>query len=113
MLLVPHERGIHVVSPERNGSAIPVKFARSSVETAWSQGDGTLLELAEKAGLAPAFGCRSGICGTCKVRIISGHVDYLEEPLAEHGEGEILLCCSVPGNGQPQNGERSALVLDV
>jgi ferredoxin-NADP reductase/phenylpropionate dioxygenase-like ring-hydroxylating dioxygenase large terminal subunit len=105
---------LHSKAPaDRNGSAIPVKFARSSVETPWSTGDGTLLELAEKAGLAPAFGCRSGICGTCKVRIISGLVDYLEEPLAERGEGEILLCCSVPRKGQPQNGEHSALVLDV
>jgi choline monooxygenase len=100
-------------SADQNGSAIHVKFARSSVETPWSHGDGTLLELAEKAGLAPAFGCRSGICGTCKVRIISGSVDYLEEPLADHGPDEILLCCSVPRKSQPQNGEGSALVLDV
>src|ERR1700733_1138174 len=100
-------------SADRNGTAIHVKFARSSIETPWSHDDGTLLELAEKAGLAPAFGCRSGICGTCKVRIISGLVEYLEEPLAERGHGEILLCCSVPQKGQPQNGEHSALILDV
>jgi ferredoxin-NADP reductase/phenylpropionate dioxygenase-like ring-hydroxylating dioxygenase large terminal subunit len=100
-------------SADRNGTAIHVKFARSSIETPWSHDDGTLLELAEKAGLAPAFGCRSGICGTCKVRIISGLVEYLEEPLAQRGHGEILLCCSVPQKGQPQNGEHSALILDV
>jgi ferredoxin-NADP reductase len=100
-------------SADRNGTAIHVKFARSSIETPWSHDDGTLLELAEKAGLAPAFGCRSGICGTCKVRIISGVVEYLEEPLADRGHGEILLCCSVPRKDQSQNGEHSALILDV
>ena len=41
--------------------------------------------------LAPPFGCRSGICGTCKTRIVRGAVDYLDEPLADRGEGEILL----------------------
>lgn len=76
--------------------SVSVRFVRSELEAAWQPGDGTLLEFAEKAGLAPAFGCRSGICGSCKTRIIAGGVDYLEEPLAPHGHDEILLCCSVP-----------------
>ena len=28
----------------------------------------TLLELAEAAGLSPAYACRSGICGSCATR---------------------------------------------
>jgi len=92
-----------------------VKFARSGTETAWSREDGTLLELAEEAGLAPPFGCRSGICGTCKTRIVTGAVDYLDEPLADRAEGEILLCCSVPrkAQGENQNGGRPDVVLDL
>jgi ferredoxin-NADP reductase/phenylpropionate dioxygenase-like ring-hydroxylating dioxygenase large terminal subunit len=76
--------------------AVPVRFARSAVTAEWSRDKGTLLELAEAVGLAPVFGCRSGICGTCATRITSGAVDYVEEPLAPRREGQVLLCCSVP-----------------
>jgi hypothetical protein len=102
-------------SENHSASTIRVKFARSGTETAWSREDGTLLELAEEVGLAPAFGCRSGICGTCKTRIISGAVDYLDEPLADRGEGEILLCCSVPrkAEGGNQNGKGPEVILDL
>jgi carnitine monooxygenase subunit len=111
-VLKPEFPGRHTEDP--SGAALPVKFARSGVETTWSRADGTLLELAEEVGLAPAFGCRSGICGTCKTRLISGEVDYLDEPLAELGKGEILLCCSVPRKAAAanQNGRGGEVVLD-
>jgi ferredoxin-NADP reductase/phenylpropionate dioxygenase-like ring-hydroxylating dioxygenase large terminal subunit len=101
-------------SEDHAAGAIRVKFARSGIETTWSREDGTLLELAEEVGLAPAFGCRSGICGTCKTRIISGGVDYLDEPLADRREGEILLCCSVPRKveGANHNGSGGEVILD-
>jgi antitoxin MazE len=76
--------------------AATVRFAKSGVTAQWSRDSGTLLELAEAVGLAPVFGCRSGICGTCATRIISGAVDYIEEPLAPRREGQVLLCCSTP-----------------
>ena len=102
-------------SEERSASAALVKFARSGTEIVWSREDGTLLELAEEAGLAPAFGCRSGICGTCKTKIVQGAVDYLNEPLADRGEGEILICCSVPRKAQEESGnpERPDVILDL
>ncbi len=99
---------------ERRTGSVRVKFAKSAIETEWSHADGTLLELAEEVGLAPAFGCRSGICGTCKTKIASGAVDYLEEPLADRGEGEILLCCSVPRrSAENQSGEGPDVILDL
>jgi carnitine monooxygenase subunit len=88
--------------------AVPVRFARSSITAEWVRSKGTLLELAESVGLAPVFGCRSGICGTCATRIVSGAVDYLEEPLAPRGESQVLLCCSVPA--APAGG---GIVLDL
>jgi ferredoxin-NADP reductase/phenylpropionate dioxygenase-like ring-hydroxylating dioxygenase large terminal subunit len=102
-------------SEERGASTVLVKFSRSGVETEWSREDGTLLELAEEVGLAPAFGCRSGICGTCKTPILQGAVDYLDEPLADRGEGNILLCCSVPRKTQreSQTGKVPDLILDL
>lgn len=100
---------------ERHAGSVRVKFARSAIEANWSQEDGTLLELAEEVGLAPAFGCRSGICGTCRTKIVSGAVDYLEEPLADRGEQEILICCSTPrkSEGGKEDGEGVEVILDL
>jgi ferredoxin-NADP reductase/phenylpropionate dioxygenase-like ring-hydroxylating dioxygenase large terminal subunit len=78
---------------------VPVRFVRSDADADWSRDRGTLLEFAESLGIAPNFGCRSGICGTCTTRILGGAVDYIEEPVAPRGTGEVLLCCSVPRRG--------------
>jgi len=83
------------ISASDDGS-VPIRFAKSGITAEWSRDKGSLLEFAEAVGLAPVFGCRSGICGTCATRITSGAVDYIEEPLAPRGEGQVLLCCSVP-----------------
>jgi ferredoxin-NADP reductase/phenylpropionate dioxygenase-like ring-hydroxylating dioxygenase large terminal subunit len=85
-----------------------VRFAASGVEVVWQPEDGTLLELAEAAGIAAPFGCRSGICGTCRTALTHGAVDYLEEPLAARAGDEVLLCCAVPRRARaagPQRGE--------
>jgi len=79
--------------------AVPVRFVKANTGGDWSRDRGTLLEFAESVGLAPKFGCRSGICGTCTTRIVSGAVDYIEDPVAPRGPGEVLLCCSVPRPG--------------
>lgn len=100
---------------ESAGPTVAVRFDRSGIETTWSSHQGTLLQLAQFAGLNPEFGCRSGICGICRTRIKSGTVDYVEDPSAPHGDDEVLICCATPrsmtnkescGNAQP-------LVLDL
>ena len=48
-----------------------ITFARSGIAV---PSVGTVLETAEAAGLAPAFGCRRGICGTCTATKSSGVV---------------------------------------
>jgi len=100
---------------ERAAGVARVRFAKSGVDTMWSREKGTLLELAEEAGLAPAFGCRSGICSTCKIKISSGAVDYLEEPLASWEKSEVLLCCSVPRQapGRLPDGYEPDVILDL
>ncbi len=92
---------------------VAVRFAESDVEVQWSPEKGTLLELAEQAGLAPAFSCRSGVCGTCATRMLCGAVDYLEEPSAPLGEDEVLICCATPrpGAGAASCGEDQGTVL--
>ncbi len=94
--------------------AVPIRFAKSAVSAEWSHDKGTLLELAEAVGLAPVFGCRSGICGTCATRITSGAVEYIEEPLAPRADGHVLLCCSVPASeAATSGGVHPGIVLDL
>jgi ferredoxin-NADP reductase/predicted pyridoxine 5'-phosphate oxidase superfamily flavin-nucleotide-binding protein len=68
----------------------------AQVEQPWSEGDGSLLEFAESHGLTPEYGCRSGQCGSCKAKLISGKVSYDQEITSEVGVDEVLLCCAVP-----------------
>jgi ferredoxin-NADP reductase/phenylpropionate dioxygenase-like ring-hydroxylating dioxygenase large terminal subunit len=96
------------------GETVGVQFARSGVAAQWSNASGTLLELAESVGLAPVFGCRSGICGSCGVRVSDGAVVYIEEPLAPCEPGVVLLCSSIPRRSPAQAGATGAdLTLDL
>ena len=92
-----------------------VRFAVSNVEAEWSPERGTLLELAEAAGLHPNFGCRSGVCGTCATHIRCGAVDYVETPAAPRAEGDVLLCCATPRStsGSGTCGDRHGVILDL
>ncbi len=73
-----------------------VHFSKSGI-TATMGGDvRTLLELAEDAGLAPDFSCRSGICNTCRCTLVEGKVSYVEEPLETPPAGQVLICCARP-----------------
>ena len=75
-----------------------VHFDGSGFSQAWSKGEGTLLELAEAHGLAPEYGCRSGSCGACAVKLTAGEVAYPVAPSAPHGEDEALICCAMPAS---------------
>lgn len=79
---------------------IAVVFAKSGKSADWRPSAGSLLELAEASGLQPAHSCRSGVCGTCAVRVLAGAVDYIDAPLAApSAPGEVLICCSRPHVG--------------
>ena len=87
--------------------AVKVLFATSGKDARWEPGTGTLLELAEARGLNPEFSCRGGSCGTCKTRLSSGQVHYLNTPAQRLEADEVLICCAVPAQGS------ETLVLDV
>jgi ferredoxin-NADP reductase/ferredoxin len=81
-----------------------VRFQKSGIEARWVASAVTLLEFAESLGLRPEFSCRVGVCNTCQSRLLSGEVEYIEEPLDMPDEGEALLCCSRP---------KTDIVLDI
>jgi glycine betaine catabolism B len=71
-----------------------IRFNRSNVE-AEMDGDTTVLEAAEATAIELPFECRSGICGQCKTRLLSGTVVMDSEDAltaAEKAHGWILAC---------------------
>lgn len=61
----------------------------------------TVLAAGLAAGFAMPYSCRTGVCTTCKGRIVEGKVDYgvtIEKalPTAEREAGHALLCVAKP-----------------
>lgn len=59
----------------------------------------TLLDACLRAGVWLPHACLHGLCGTCKVDVVEGHVDHGESsPFAlmdfERDEGKTLACCA-------------------
>ncbi|ABI90965.1 2Fe-2S iron-sulfur cluster binding domain protein [Burkholderia ambifaria AMMD] len=88
-------------------ASVPVVFRRSARDAAWTPADGRLLEFAEGQGVAVPSECRSGSCGTCATRVLSGAVDYVQSHDAPVEPGCALLCVA-----QPAEGATEPLVLD-
>lgn len=55
--------------------------------------DENLLEALERTGHEVEYQCRSGYCGSCRTKIVSGKVSYADTPLAFVAPNEILPCC--------------------
>lgn len=71
-----------------------VTFARSDVSAPLPERK-TVLDVAESVGVPIDYQCRSGICGTCRCKLLSGHVtmpvrDALTD--GDEAEGYILAC---------------------
>jgi len=73
-----------------------VSFAKSDLTAPFDPRALNLLEFAEDLGFSPPFNCRSGSCGACATRKLSGATRYAEEPTAVVADNEILICCAVP-----------------
>jgi CDP-4-dehydro-6-deoxyglucose reductase len=61
----------------------------------------TVLAAALREGIVIAYGCRSGVCGTCKGSLLEGSVDYgtyQEQAMteAERAAGKALFCQARP-----------------
>jgi ring-1,2-phenylacetyl-CoA epoxidase subunit PaaE len=105
-------------------AASPVRPATAAVETAASAqellatvsvtmdgrrrtfpmapGDASVLDAAERAGLELPFSCRSGICATCRVRVVAGKVDMMHNIALAQWEldaGFVLCCQARPTTG--------------
>lgn len=57
-----------------------VVFAKSGITVRWDGEARHLLGLAERAGLNPGFGCRSGSCQTCICAVLEGEIGSSRAP---------------------------------
>jgi ferredoxin len=72
-----------------------VSFERSGLRA--DNSGTTLLEQAEAAGLAPAYGCRMGICHSCtQIKTTGCTRDIRTGDTDTDPDTEIQLCVSVP-----------------
>ncbi|MGN6233259.1 MAG: FAD-binding oxidoreductase [Trinickia sp.] len=58
-----------------------------------------VLDAAKRAGVRLPASCTQGMCGTCKVKLVSGQVDMRHNGgirQREIDQGMVLLCCSKP-----------------
>lgn len=85
----------NMIAVIENDSTTPsLTFVRSGKSAAVSA-DKTVLDIAEELGVNLDFDCRAGICGTCKVKRLSGHVLMdSEDGLTDVDRtGDLILSC--------------------
>jgi ferredoxin-NADP reductase/uncharacterized protein YcbX len=90
--------GGRVGRKEKDPTEHGIRFARSGLATIVSA-DVTILEAALSAGISVDHGCRAGVCGRCKVKLIGGEVaidsDFVLTP-EQKAAGMILACQAHP-----------------
>lgn len=101
---VPRPAGLSPEAGRLSVATQPVRFLQSGRTLDWTGQHDTLLEFAESNGIAIDSGCRSGQCGSCETRLVSGEVGYLQRPTWEVTQGYCLPCVCTPS---------SALELDA
>jgi ferredoxin-NADP reductase len=73
-----------------------VTFRKTGTARPWDASCGTLLDLAEQAGVAIASGCRTGNCGTCLLTMHEGAVNYVQTPGTPPEPQTCLACIAQP-----------------
>lgn len=80
------------------GTPVEVRFQRSGRTLTWTGQDASLLDFAERHGIAVESGCRSGGCGSCETRLLQGQVQYGQAPDHDVTAGHCLLCVGQPAS---------------
>jgi ferredoxin-NADP reductase/DMSO/TMAO reductase YedYZ heme-binding membrane subunit len=87
-----HRNGVD--DHEVDNAAGSLRFARSE-KLITDLGGKTILEIAEQQGISLPYDCRSGICGQCKTKLVSGTVTMEAEDAldaVDRANGLILAC---------------------
>ena len=95
---VPVPFGLPAEAPTEPEAVTPIRFALSEVDAGCVSGQ-TVLQTARASGVRIPAACEFGLCGTCKVKKISGEVEMNHNGgILDHEieDGFILACCSKP-----------------
>jgi ferredoxin len=76
--------------------ALSIQFNGAGRTLAWAGQDDNLLDFAERQGVPMESGCRSGSCGSCQTRLLSGTVHYANPPDFDIASGHCLPCVATP-----------------
>jgi len=76
-----------------------IQFQKSGKTLEWDDRFENILDLAEANGIQLENACRVGVCGTCKVKLLSGEVymeteDGLQDE--DRNQNMILPCVAIP-----------------
>jgi ferredoxin-NADP reductase/ferredoxin len=89
---------VHAMRPNRPAPAATIQLDGRRFDAAPGE---TLLDAAQRAGVALPFSCRVGGCGTCRCRVLEGKVEERTESAYllsddEIARGVVLACQGVP-----------------
>ncbi|HIH7591919.1 TPA: class I ribonucleotide reductase maintenance protein YfaE [Yersinia enterocolitica] len=73
-----------------------VKLSTTGAQLNCPANSRNLLETLEYHQIPIEYQCRSGYCGSCRLRLLKGEVCYQQQLLAFIQTGEILPCCCQP-----------------
>lgn len=88
------------VTPSADSVVKSVVVFQSAGKEVSSNNGATILDLAEQEAIELDYSCRSGSCGSCRIKKLEGEIEYDGEPDAlddmEKEEGYILSCIAIP-----------------
>lgn len=78
----------------RGGAPFRVRTTRSNLDLQ-IEGDQSILEALEDAGLLPACLCRGGVCGECITTVLDGVPEHRDDFLdaGEHAHNRVMMIC--------------------
>jgi ring-1,2-phenylacetyl-CoA epoxidase subunit PaaE len=88
-------------TPPSGLSTVTVFLEGKSTELTMEPDDDTILEAIRRVRPEVPYACKSGVCATCRAKLLDGQVDtYLDFALEEHERkaGYILTCQSKPAS---------------
>jgi glycine betaine catabolism B len=85
--------------PQRNKTGnYRIRFAKSS-KTITTDGELSLLDLAEQSGIVIDNDCRAGNCGECMVKCLKGNIEMTDQAEIadfDRKQGWVYSCCAYP-----------------